>query len=125
MGGAYPGDAFGNALFENPGFGKHWLKVRLVGVESNRSGIGARIRVVLRDGEAGERSVYRWVNSGGSFGCNPLTQHVGLGDAERVLRLEVTWPRSGRTQAFADVPADRWVEVTEDRTSSGSRPRPR
>ena len=34
MGGAFPGDGFGHALFRNPGFGNHWIEVKLVGVRS-------------------------------------------------------------------------------------------
>src|SRR5262249_40931441 len=40
MGGAFPGDAYWNVLYENPGFGNHWIGVQLVGVRSNRSAIG-------------------------------------------------------------------------------------
>ena len=42
LGGATPGDQGYNALFENPGQGHHWLKVKLTGTTSNRSAIGAR-----------------------------------------------------------------------------------
>ncbi len=111
MGGAYPGDAFGDVLFRNPGWGNHWLKVRLTGVRSNRSALGTRIRADFVDGE--KRSVFRWVGSGGSFGCNPLMQHLGLGKATRVDRLEIYWPRSDTTQVFRDVPVDVRVEIVE------------
>ncbi|NIV26334.1 MAG: CRTAC1 family protein, partial [Gammaproteobacteria bacterium] len=85
---AYPGDAFGNALYENPGFGHHWIKVKLVGRESNRAAIGARIRVdIVEDGA--QRSIFRTVGSGGSFGASPFLQEIGLGRAERIERLEV------------------------------------
>ena len=47
LGGGYPGDRGYNALFQNPGHGRHWLKVRLVGTKTNRSAIGAKIRVDL------------------------------------------------------------------------------
>jgi hypothetical protein len=112
MGGTFPGDAFGNALFENPGFGNHWLKVRCVGTTTNRAAIGVRIRAdIVEDGTP--RSIYRWVGSGGSFGCNPLRQELGLGRAERVERLEIYWPTSDTTQVFEDVAADQAIEVTE------------
>jgi len=112
MGGALRGDAFYDALFENPGFGNRWIAVRLVGVRSNRSAIGARIRVVVR--EAGsERSVYKHVNSGGTFGANPLRQSIGLGAAERIERIEIFWPTTGETQTLSDVPLDRFLEVVE------------
>ena len=114
MGGAYRGDGYPDSLYENPGFGGRWIGVRTVGVRSNRSGVGARIRVDV-SGARGGRSVYKWVNSGGSFGGNPLRQILGLGDAERIDRLEVYWPTSDTTQVFENAPLDATVEVTEGR----------
>ena len=114
LGGAYAGDVFGNALFENPGFGNHWLVVKLVGVTSNESAIGVRIRADILEGGK-ERSIYRWVNSGGSFGANPLRQHLGLGPAAVLQSLEIYWPTSDRTQVFQDVEINQFIVVTEGR----------
>jgi hypothetical protein len=112
VGGAWRGDAYGNALWENPGFGNGWIKVSLVGARSNRSGIGAWIRIdVVEEGRP--RTIWRHVSTGGSFGDNPLRQEIGLGRAERIVALEVLWPASDRKQRFADVPAGRWIEITE------------
>jgi hypothetical protein len=112
MGGAYAGDKFYDALFENPGFGNHWICVRLVGVESNRSAIGARLHVVV-DESGRRRSIYKYVNSGGSFGANPLRQTIGIGAAEKIDRLEVFWPRTGKTQTFREVAVDQFIELRE------------
>lgn len=112
MGGAYPGDAFGDVLFKNPGFSHHWLRIRLVGRTTNRSAIGARIRVTVRDGEQ-LRTIHHLVSSGGSFGCNPLTAQLGLGTAGRIEILEIHWPTSGTTQRFEEVDADQFVEIEE------------
>lgn len=112
MGGAFTGDAFGNALFQNPGFGHHWIDVRLVGVRSNRFGVGARLRLVVEQGGA-RRTLFRTVKSGGSFGANPLVQHVGLGKAEKLVELEVSWPTTNTTQLFRDVAFDRRVVIVE------------
>jgi hypothetical protein len=112
VGGAFPGDGFRNALYENPGFGKHWLRVTVRGVRSNRGGIGTRLRAELREGGA-VRSVYRTVCTGGSFGANPLTQHLGLGEASNIETLDVYWPTTGETQVFRDVPIDAHVEIRE------------
>jgi len=114
MGGAFPGDAFGNVFFRNPGFGNRWLEVSLVGVQSNRYGIGARLRVDLREGESA-RSIHRWMDTGASFGCNPLRMHIGLGRADAIERLEVYWPTSDTTQVFERVPLDTAVVATEGR----------
>jgi len=112
LGGAFAGDVFGNALFENPGFGNHWIVVKLTGVESNSSAIGARIRAEIVEGGE-KRSVYTWVNSGGSFGANPLRQQIGLGSAEKIESLEIYWPASGQTQRFRDVGVDQFIAITE------------
>lgn len=112
MGGAFPGDTAANALFQNPGFGNHWIRIRLVGTKSNRCAIGARLHLQVSD--AGKnRSIYRWVGSGGSFGANPLRQEIGLGQATVVRRLEVHWPASGKTQRFDDIQADQSIEIRE------------
>ena len=112
MGGAQPGDGYRSVLYENPGFGNHWVTVRAVGVRSNRSGIGARIRADVIEGGV-RRSIYRYVNSGGSFGANPLRQTIGLGKATRIEELEVFWPSTGLTQTFRQVPVDRTIQVVE------------
>jgi len=112
LGGFFPDDAYSNALFENPGFGNHWLRVELTGTVSNHFGVGARIRaVIVEDGT--ERSVYATVGSGATFGANPLTQHLGLGRATRVERLEVYWPTSDTLQTMEDVAVDQTVEIVE------------
>ncbi len=113
MGGAYPGDAFGNVLFENPGFDNHWISIRLEGKTSNRSGIGARIKVDIRE-DGQPRSIYRWINSGGSFGANPLRQHIGVGLASKIESLEVYWPTTDITQRFEEVPINSTFSIRED-----------
>ncbi len=112
VGGFYPGDQYGNALFENPGFGNNWIVIKLNGVKSNRSAIGTRIRLeIFEDGE--RREIYRRVNSGGSFGANPLRQHIGLGTANRIAELQVYWPASGLKQTFRDISANQMIEIDE------------
>ena len=116
MGGAFPGDQYGNVLYENPGFENHWTTIKLVGVRSNRSGIGARLRAeIIEDGT--RRSIYRHVNSGGTFGGNPLRQTLGLGKATRIEVLDVFWPTTGLTQTFTDVPVDQVIRIVEGEQS--------
>lgn len=112
MGGAFPSDQFFDAVFENPGFGNHWLEVRLKGVTSNSYDIGCRVWAVITE-DGAERSVYTWLNSGGSFGANRLIAHLGLGKAEQVDRLEVFWPMTGITQSFDNIDVDQFIVVTE------------
>ncbi|MCH7779694.1 MAG: CRTAC1 family protein, partial [Acidobacteria bacterium] len=112
MGGAWAGDAYGNAFYLNPGFGHHWIKLSLVGVRTNRFGLGARIRVdIVEDGQP--RSIYRRVSSGASFGGNPFRREIGVGSATVIDAIEIYWPASDTTQRFEDVDVDQWIEVTE------------
>ncbi len=79
MGGAYSGDAYENSLYLNPGQNNnHWVNLLLEGTVSNKAAIGTKIKVTFKENNI-ERSVYRDVNSGGSFGSNPLRQHIGIG----------------------------------------------
>ncbi|MCS1411682.1 MAG: hypothetical protein M2R45_04883 [Verrucomicrobia subdivision 3 bacterium] len=99
MGGAYEGDRYFNALFENPGNQHSWIKLKLVGVKSNRAAIGARIIVFAHSSE-GMLTIHRTVSSGGSFGASPLRQEIGLGPGVERVDLKVQWPASGVAQEF-------------------------
>jgi len=112
MGGAYEGDVYANVLFENPGNANGWVTLRLEGRRSNRGAIGARLRVVLRDGSGGTRTVHALVGSGGSFGGSTLQQEIGLGDATAVERVEIDWPggESQRIEGIAPRAVYRIVE---------------
>ncbi len=88
VGGATLGDSHATRVFENPGHGNDWINLKLVGVKSNRSAIGTRIKVTVENKGQGIRSIYRTVGSGGSFGASPLQQHIGLGKDARIVDLE-------------------------------------
>ena len=113
VGGATPGDAHAFRLFENPGHGNDWLGVQLVGTKTNRAAIGARLIATVEDGTGARRSIYRTVNSGGTFGASPLQQHIGLGKNARRVDLEISWPVSGTRQRFANVTKNRVIEIHE------------
>lgn len=115
MGGAFSGDIYPNVLFENPGYGAHWVTLSLRGTKTNRMGIGARIKLTVGDGKT-SRQIHRVVGSGGSFGCSPLRQEIGLGRAALITSLQVTWPVSGRTSVFKNVAADAFYRIEEGKT---------
>jgi len=116
MGGAFSGDLYPNALFENPGYGGHWITLRLEGVLANRSAIGARIQLTLTTEHGDRRQVHARVGTGGSFGSASLQQEIGLANSPRIDRLRVTWPGSGTVQTFDDVAGDRVYALREDLT---------
>ena len=113
VGGMVPGDRHALRVFENPGNHNDWINVHLVGVKSNRAAIGAQIKLTVENHGKNTRTIYRTVNSGGSFGANPLQQHIGLGPAARIGNLEIWWPASKTLQSFADVENNQFVEIKE------------
>lgn len=113
VGGAVPGDAHAFRLFQNPGNGNDWINLKLVGLKSNRSAIGARIKVTVENEGKSTRSIYRTVGSGGSFGASPLEQHIGLGKSARITEIEVSWPATKTKQTFQNVPKNQFLEIKE------------
>jgi hypothetical protein len=117
MGGAYAGDAYQNALYINPGQNNnHWINLSLQGAQSNRVAIGAKITVTFNDGGV-VRTVYRELNSGGSFGAGPLLQHIGIGQAAIVQQIRIQWPGSKRMQVFENIPANENISIQEGNPS--------
>ncbi|HEX4346673.1 MAG TPA: FG-GAP-like repeat-containing protein [Vicinamibacterales bacterium] len=108
-GGAYPGDLLTVGAFcpkEKPG---HYLNIRLIGVKSNRSAIGARIGI-----REGGREQHRLVSGGSQFGCLPLEQHFGLGPVtEMVDSIEIWWPSGLKQRIDGPLKADTTIQITE------------
>lgn len=86
----------------------NWISFKLIGTQSNRSAIGARVRCLTGDHQQIDE-----VRSGGSFiSQNDLRIHFGLGSAKRVDQLEVSWP-SGRIDRFRTLEANQIVIIKE------------
>jgi hypothetical protein len=86
----------------------HWVILKLEGTRSNRSAIGARVKIV-----AGEHAQYGEVRSGGSYlSQNDLRLHFGLGPASTIARIEIAWP-SGTQQVLQQQAVDRILTVRE------------
>jgi hypothetical protein len=113
MGGWYQADTAHATLYRNPGHPTRWITLRLEGRRSNRSAIGARIRVRTTLPEGGARDIYAVVGSGGSFGGNSLQAEIGLGKARGIEEIAVTWPATGRTDVYRDVAVDRIYRLVE------------
>ena len=101
-GGAFQADTSPNLLFDNPWQDRGWVVLRLDGRRANRSAIGARLAVTVRDADGARRTLHRAVGTGGSFGASSLQQEVGVG-AGTVERVEVVWPGSGARERFEGV----------------------
>jgi hypothetical protein len=87
----------------------HWLAVKLVGVKSNRDGLGARVEIGLADG----KRLYNHATTsvGYASSSEPLVR-FGLGAHASVKTLRVRWP-SGCTGEIENVKADRVVTIQE------------
>jgi hypothetical protein len=87
---------------------RSWSVIQLVGRRSNRYGVGARVRLT-----AGGRTQTREIHVGSGFlSSSPTEAHFGLGEADRIDRVEIRWP-SGETQSVENLEAGRIVVVEE------------
>ena len=97
-----------NHLYRNNalalGNANHWLKVRLDGRASNRSGIGAKIRVKATIGGKEIWQVREISGNSGYQGGYGLQAHFGLGDSVQATIVRIEWP-SGIVQELTNVPA--------------------
>ncbi len=94
---------------------RNWIKIKLVGVKSNRSGIGSRVRVTANvAANAGKPLVQTdELRSGGSyFSQNDLRMHFGLGDAKKVDLVEIRW-LSGQVDQLRDLKANQVYVIEE------------
>ncbi len=90
----------------------NWILLKLEGVKSNRSAIGAKVRVV-----AGARTQIGEVRSGGSYlSQSDLRLHVGLGAAEKVDQIVIDWP-SGIQQTITGLSAGKIHTIRETNRS--------
>jgi enediyne biosynthesis protein E4 len=88
--------------------GNHWLSVKAVGTQSNRSAIGAMITVT-----AGGKRQIREVLSGSSYlSQSDFRQHFGLGKEAKIDALEIRWP-NGQLEKLPGVDADQFLTVKE------------
>jgi len=90
----------------------HWLQVRLQGVKTNRDGIGAHVKVI-----AGDLTLIDEVHSGRGYQSHYGSRlYFGLGDRERVDRIEVRWI-GGQVDVFENIAVDKIVTLIEGRGS--------
>ena len=99
-------------LLRNDGGNRnHWLAVRARGRESNRFGIGSKVRVT-----AGGRTQMREINPSGSYlSTSDMRVYFGLGKEASVSRLEIEWP-SGKKQVLTGIAANQVLLLDESNT---------
>jgi hypothetical protein len=97
-------------LMRNEGGNRNsWLGIQARGKESNRFGIGAKVRVM-----SGGRTRLREITTAGSYlSSSDVRLFFGLGSETKVDRLEIDWP-SGKKQVLENVPARQVLLVDEE-----------
>jgi hypothetical protein len=96
-------------LLRNDGGNRNnWIMIKCVGVKSNRSAIGARVRIT-----SGARSQIDEVMSGSSYySQNDFRLHFGLGSATKVDSVEIAWP-SGLKESFKSLASNHLYVIQE------------
>lgn len=95
-------------LRNDQSLGNHFVRFKLVGTQSNRDALGARVKLT-----AGGQSQWRDVTATRSYlSASELPVTFGLGAASKVDQVEITWP-GGKKQTLTDVPVDRLTVVEE------------
>jgi hypothetical protein len=97
-------------LYHNEGNTNHWITFKLIGAQSNRSAIGAKVRVKATIHGKSYWQM-RYVSAGDGIG-NSLNAHFGLGDATNAETVRIEWP-SGSVQEFQNLAAKQFVTITE------------
>jgi hypothetical protein len=96
--------------------GNRSLRLHLVGTKSNRSAIGANVRVFH-----GGTSQTRVVKSGSSYlSQSELPVTFGVGGRDKIVRVVISWP-SGRTDEFKNVASGRAYECVEGKDIAPAR----
>jgi len=99
---------------------RSWIKIRVVGTKSNRTGIGARLKVVAHTGtplltakpDAPLAQIDEVRSCNGYYSASDLRLHFGLGEAKKVDLVEVHWP-SGQVDALKDLDVNRLYVIEE------------
>jgi enediyne biosynthesis protein E4 len=94
---------------------RSWIKIKTIGVQSNRTGIGARVKVVAKTDPKSPQALSQIdeVRSGGSYySQNDLRLHFGLDQAKSVDLVEIRWP-SGQVDSYKNLDVNRLYTVRE------------
>lgn len=102
-----------NSLYKNTGNGNAWFELECIGLQSNKSAIGARIKL---SATIFNRVVhqYREINTqSGHNGQNMLTAHFGLGDATNIDSIRIDWP-SGNVDVYKNISINKKLKAFEN-----------
>lgn len=101
-----------NALYRNNGNGNHWITLRLKGLASNWSAIGARVKIKATLGGTPRWQMQEVTSQSGYAGQSQMDPHFGLGDAATIDSIVINWP-SGIVTVLETVAGDQFLSVAE------------
>ncbi len=93
----------------------HYLDIKLIGKEKNKSAIGARIEIFYD----GAQQVHEQILTRGYFSCSTPIVHFGLGSHTGIERIKIRWP-DATVSVIQNVKADQ--QLTIDQNSTPSKP---
>ncbi len=95
--------------------GRDWIQLELEGTKSNRSAIGATVRVfwTMKDGDRTQEQVQVVSGGNGYAAQNMRRLHFGLGEQAKIEKVVIQWP-SGRTQTRTDLKVNALHKMKEN-----------
>ncbi len=100
------------ALLENRTNAQHSIRLKLVGVHSERDAIGAQVIV-----SSGQQTWAGWMTAGGFACSNESVVDIGVGSHQLIDQMEVVWP-SGHSQKFGPLKANETYQIVENESEA-------
>jgi hypothetical protein len=101
-----------NIFYRNNGNGNNWLKLDCIGIATNKSAIGTKVKV-----KATMNGIPVWqmreIDGQSGYCGQTLQQHFGLGDATSIDSLVIDW-FSGSQEVFVNVPVNQHFTIVEN-----------
>ena len=106
-----------NTLLLNTPNNNHWVKIKLVGIESNTNALGAKIYLKAKHNNYDVKQIREISGQSGYSGQNSLTAHFGLLDANIVDSLIIRWP-NGKKQFLTNLEVNKLHTIIENTTTT-------
>ena len=107
-----------NSVFKNTGTGNNWIQINCKGTNSNRSAIGAVVKLTAEINGNTVSQTRKVEAASGYASQNSLTLHFGLGNASGFQEIQVKWP-SGLVETFGNLEINQIHEITEGSGTMG------
>ncbi|MCK4345114.1 MAG: VCBS repeat-containing protein [Bacteroidales bacterium] len=106
-----------NLLYQNNGNSNNWVNIKCIGVYSNRSAIGVKVRIKAEINGAEVWQMREISTQTGYCAQNSLNAHFGLGDATKIDSIKIEWP-SDTIDVMTDIAVNQFIKMFEDAKSS-------